>query len=406
MGVDIICWRQRIGLFNGCTKSSCYIAHSMRNVLSYSGDIVMISFIGLVIEICLIISGIELNPGPPRQNSNVANDDLINCNICGQIWKAETVGMCGLSELEIRNIDFTCKSCLLEAKIEELSKFLNLLAPGLCSKFDEIHEKLDDLNNKITSLSENNSSLKATETAAIVTTTPHSSAINTKIENAEMKQGVSLKDITILGDNNTAHVSHVMSALLPNSKIVFHNIADKGYIGLCKVLEKITAGSSVIIQINKFEIPYFHRNPTDWSNSWAKVFSILQAKKAKAIFSGLIPHKYANNNWFTTASNMNSCIKKLCDKKNIPFIHPWPTLWRKDNFFNNNGSTLSSSGTAILTSLWYNQLLAAERDPTIFTSSNNTPSSLPSIIVPASNNRTSITSSVVSSNNLASTVPK
>ena len=86
-----------------------------------------------------------------------------------------------------------------------------------------------------------------------------------------------------------------------------------GYAELCKTLENIKSGSTVIIQLNKHEVLYYRRRSNEWAASWTKIIQQLAAKNTQVIFSGFIPSRQATDFWYDAASLMDICMTGICN---------------------------------------------------------------------------------------------
>ena len=132
MDVDLYTKRPLIGDFHDSCNFSCNIAQSMINLLQ-SLDIVIVCFIGLIIEELLVIAGIELNPGPVQEISikNTKN----TCKECNQTLNGNVYDE--LSRTLLNN-ECLCKFYLLENKIDSLRSLINENIIGPCVKINAI----------------------------------------------------------------------------------------------------------------------------------------------------------------------------------------------------------------------------------------------------------------------------
>ena len=73
---------------------------------------------------------------------------MVNCNTCGLIWSTQDAGLIGNLYDDLVNSTFTCKSCLLEAKLEKLTVYIHDTARSMCAKIDTLNDEILKLQNE------------------------------------------------------------------------------------------------------------------------------------------------------------------------------------------------------------------------------------------------------------------
>ncbi len=316
MGIALEQYRARIGMFVSIKiGSSRNIAHSSAS--SFVFIVTSVAFIGIIIEISLLIAGIEANPGPS-----------LGCNTS----------------------DLPSSSCLnctnLENRLKNLEDHLHQVFIGLATKLDGINVDMQRFMNNT----------KNSSAVEIIPSDTQAKSLHPKYNN----NSTTPDSVTIIGDNNGKAATQLLKTIIPTCDISFKNAVGKGYASLCSAADKIRPGTNVIIQMSRNEVSYFSRKPDNWSRAWKSLLTKLQSRNVKIFLSGLVPTKIVPyNQWYQHATNMNNIMHDLCASHNIPFSQLWSTFWGQNHLFDDSMLSLNSSGAAVLALQWQKLLTSS-----------------------------------------------
>jgi hypothetical protein len=317
MGVDISTWRWRIGSFRGCSFHSCNIAYNCRSTLK----LIILTFIAaIVIEIGLVIAGIELNPGPVFTQLDGENR-VLHCNTCGLNLNIPYFDLYNASTEVSSGSNYICKSCILEKKIDDLFNYVKSMSISLCIKLDSLKKDVEF--DSQPSINEN--------------TQVH--VFSDGIDSMKMKN-----NLAQFASFNSTFSPTFFNCFITSSKHTQHQLLN---------LQK---GSVAILQCGARDLKAFKNKGDKWLQEFSKILEVAVDKGIKVIVSTILPRKKALNTWYNLALSTNDKIIALCMKYDVNYINGWQDFWRKDYFFENDGINLSSLGVKMLGDLWNSKL--------------------------------------------------